>query len=105
MASKIDNQTPLPSAVGPPTPRTVARSGGDAGDAAAQPSGADSSDSLKLSGEAAGLVSAQREISAGAPNMDQAKIDALRSAIASGSYRINPQEIANRLIALERRLA
>lgn len=105
MASKIDNQTPLPSAVGPPTPRAVGRSGDAAGEGAAPSASPAGSDSLKLSGEAAGLISAQREISAGAPSMDQAKIDALRSAISAGTYRINPQEIASRLIALERKLA
>ncbi len=106
MASKIENQTPVPSAVGPPSPRTANRVGAESADASsAQSPGAAPTDRLQLSGEAAGLISAQREIASTAPSMDQAKIDALRAAISSGSYRINPQEIASRLIALERKLA
>jgi anti-sigma28 factor (negative regulator of flagellin synthesis) len=34
-----------------------------------------------------------------------AKIDALRAALAAGTYRINPAEIARRLDALERELS
>ena len=39
------------------------------------------------------------------PVMDQARIQAVRTALANGSYRIDPQEIAARLDALEQELA
>lgn len=62
-----------------------------------------SSDSVKLSGEAASLASLERSL-ADAPAIDEAKVTNLRAALESGSYRIDPQEIANRLSDLERAL-
>lgn len=102
MASKIDIPIPVPAASAPPVSRTSSKGGSDPG---AAPAAVPASDSLKLSGEASGLVSAQREISSSPPSMDQAKIDALRTAISAGTYQINPREIAVRLAALERKLA
>lgn len=102
MASKIDNQVPIAGAAGPPATRVAARGSSDPGKAPAAPT---ATDRLQLSGEASGLISAQREIASAEPNLDQVKIDALRAAIANGTYQINPQEIASRLLALERKLA
>lgn len=102
MASKIDIPIPIPAASTPPVSRASGKGGSDPG---AAPAAVPASDSLKLSGEASGLVSAQREISASPPSMDQAKIDALRASISAGTYQINPREIAVRLAALERKLA
>lgn len=103
MASKIDIPIPVPAASAPPVSRASSKAGGS--DPGAAPAAVPASDSLKLSGEASGLVSAQRELSASPPSMDQTKIDALRAAISAGTYQINPREIAVRLAALERKLA
>lgn len=101
MASRIDNPTPLPPSGGLPVTRAVNRAGSDHGEPAAP---VPASDRLQLSGEAAGMLTAQREVSAAPPAMDQARIDAIRADIAAGTYKINPHEIAARLIALERKL-
>jgi negative regulator of flagellin synthesis FlgM len=61
-------------------------------------------DDVRLTGESASLRALQREAKAGPPPMDMAKIDALRAALAAGTYRVNPQDIAERLDALEREL-
>lgn len=58
-------------------------------------------DSVQLSGEAAGLASLQREL-ASSPGYDEAKVAALRTMLDTGTYRVNPQEIAARLAQLER---
>jgi len=60
-------------------------------------------DSLRLTGEAAGLQALQREIKA-APAIDTAKVDAVREALASGTYRINPDVIAERMLELDAQL-
>lgn len=102
MASRIDNPNPITGAAGPPVSRPVNRAGNDQ-DAA--PAAVPADDRLQLSGEAAGMLTAQREVGAAPPPMDQARIDSIRADIAAGKYTINPQEIASRLIALERKLA
>jgi len=61
------------------------------------------SDSLRLTGEAAGLQALQRELTA-APAIDAAKVDAVREALALGRYRINPDTIAARMLELDRQL-
>ncbi|WP_028839353.1 flagellar biosynthesis anti-sigma factor FlgM [Thermomonas fusca] len=60
-------------------------------------------DSLRLTGQAVGLKAMARDLaSPGKPDM--ARIEEIRNAIDSGTYEINPQEIASRLLALEREL-
>jgi len=62
------------------------------------------SDSLHLTDEAAGLQVLQRELAA-APAIDRARVDAVREELASGNYRINPANIAQRMLALDGVLA
>ena len=87
-------ETPVVGAAGP------ARAGGarDAAVSATPPV-----DSLRLTGEAVGLKAMARDL-ATPSKLDTARIKEIRSALDSGSYEINPQEIANRLLALEREL-
>ncbi|TLX20714.1 MULTISPECIES: flagellar biosynthesis anti-sigma factor FlgM [Thermomonas] len=60
-------------------------------------------DSLRLTGQAVGLKAMARDLaSPGKPDM--ARIEEIRNAIDSGTYEIHPQEIASRLLALEREL-
>lgn len=61
------------------------------------------SDSLRLTGEAAGLQAIERELGS-QPAFDAAKVDRIRAALADGTYRVDPQEIALQLLALEREL-
>jgi len=85
-----------------------------AGNAAARPTGATSSagsevaavanaDSVKLSEEAADLAAVQKQLS-DAPSIDSARVAAVKALLDSGSYRVNPEEIARRLAQLEREL-
>ncbi|WP_374249565.1 flagellar biosynthesis anti-sigma factor FlgM [Thermomonas sp.] len=60
-------------------------------------------DSLRLTGEAVGIKTMAKDM-AQPSKLDMARIKEIRSAIDSGSYQINPQEIASRLLALEREL-
>lgn len=57
-------------------------------------------DSVELSGEMAAL----RKQLAEAPSIDAARVASVRAALESGSYRVDVQEIARRLTALERQL-
>lgn len=76
------------------------RAGGARGTAVA---GTPPADSLRLTGEAVGLKAMARDL-ANPAQLDMAKIKEIRSAIDSGTYEIHPQEIASRLLALEREL-
>ena len=60
-------------------------------------------DSLRLTGEAVGLKAMARDL-ANPSKLDMARIKEIRNSLDSGTYEINPQEIANRLLALEREL-
>jgi negative regulator of flagellin synthesis FlgM len=58
---------------------------------------------VRVSGEAAGLASLERSLSE-SPAFDTARVAALRSAIESGSYRADAEQIAARMAAMERML-
>lgn len=60
-------------------------------------------DSLRLTGEAAGLQALQRELAAN-PAMDMTRIEAVREALASGNYRVDPEAIATRMLDLDAQL-
>jgi negative regulator of flagellin synthesis FlgM len=61
------------------------------------------SDSVRLTGEAAGLQTLQRELSQ-APAIDAARVQAVKDALQNGSYRIDPDAIAGRMLELDRQL-
>jgi len=58
------------------------------------------SDSLHLTGEAAGLQVLQRDLAA-APAIDLTRVEAVREALANGHYKINPDKIAERMLELD----
>ncbi|AKC88006.1 flagellar biosynthesis anti-sigma factor FlgM [Pseudoxanthomonas suwonensis] len=60
-------------------------------------------DSLRLTGEAASLQALQRELAA-APAVDQARVAEVKQALESGSYRIDPAKIAERMLDLDEQL-
>lgn len=102
MTTKIDGPSP-------PTARIVdtaasaatARAGMDR----SKPVGAaPAADSVRLTGEATGLQAAvENQLGRGAP-LDMARVNAVKASLADGSYQVNPREIANRLVALERQM-
>lgn len=61
---------------------------------AAIPAKADASAKIELSSTAATLLSA-----GGAPEFDAAKVAAISKAIDEGSYKVNPEAIADKLLA------
>jgi negative regulator of flagellin synthesis FlgM len=70
-----------------------------------QPSAAPEGDSLRLTGEASGLQAMAHKLAAGPAGIDQARVEAVRAAIAAGTYQIDPARIADGLLGLERDLA
>lgn len=100
MANKIDGSLPGAGRVAGPT--AVPERAGAERSKPVDAVGA--TDSVRLTSEAASLQALSRKLAA-EPSMDMAKIQAVRSALESGSYQIDPQEIASRLAALERDLA
>jgi len=101
MTHKIDN-APLPRPLESVSTRPTSRAGAEreAPVAATPPA-----DSVRLTGEATGLQALERELGEAPASFDTARVDAVRAAIADGSYRIDPQAIADRMLSLERDLS
>jgi negative regulator of flagellin synthesis FlgM len=60
-------------------------------------------DSLRLTGEATSLQAMQRELST-APAIDAARVQAVRESLQNGTYAINPDAIASRMLELDQQL-
>jgi negative regulator of flagellin synthesis FlgM len=60
-------------------------------------------DSLRLTGEAASLQAMQRELS-NAPAINEARVQAVREALQSGTYKVNAEAIADGMLGLEDQL-
>ena len=99
MSQKIDGgiaaSTPVRQ-VATPT-RTAA-----AGNGAGRP--VEAADSLRLTGEATNLQALQRQLSS-ATAVDNARVQAVRDALENGSYRINPDAIAQRMLDMDNQLS
>lgn len=74
----------------------LARSPAGQGAAAAAPAG-----SAAANGRSAGLGGAVSDLVALGPPVDGDKVSALRQAIAEGRYRVDPEAIAERMIAAD----
>ena len=59
---------------------------------------------MRLTGEAAGLQALQRELGSAPAGLDVARVNEIRAAIADGNYRVDPQQIATRMLDLENAL-
>jgi negative regulator of flagellin synthesis FlgM len=60
-------------------------------------------DSLRLTGEATSLQALQRELST-APAIDAGRVQAVRESLQNGTYKINPDAIASRMLDLDQQL-
>lgn len=60
-------------------------------------------DTLRLTGHAVQLQSLSQQVTA-SPEVDLKRVAAVREALASGQYRIDPANIADRLMSLEHAL-
>lgn len=99
MNTKIDGlPSPLPRSPATPAPAPSAPAGAARGQGAVS-----SDDSVRLSGDAVDIVALARSM-AGSSAFDEAKVQAVRTALETGTYKIDAQEIARRLVQLERQL-
>ena len=82
------------------------KTGAAEGGATAKPAEGDTSastDQVDLSADAKTLKSLEAKIHT-FPEIDHAKVDAIRTAIAEGRYHVDPVRLAERFIALESEL-
>ncbi len=77
----------------------------DAGEAAADSSGQSGSgaDKVSLTGQAQQLRELETQL-ASEPVVDRQRVEAVRSAVEDGSFAVNPERIADKLINLEQAL-
>ena len=99
MSQKIDGNLQVPQALRSVT--TPASKPGVSTDAATRP--VEAADSLRLTGEATNLQALQRQLSS-ATAVDNARVQAVRDALENGSYRINPEAIAQRMLDMDQQL-
>ena len=69
----------------------------------AQESAGNASDRVSLTGEAQKLKELERDL-ASQPVVDSQRVNAVRDALADGSFAVNPQRIAEKMISLEQAL-
>ncbi len=79
---------------------TTGQAGSATANAPASPPAVPAADSADV-GKTEGLLAAIVQAAAELPSIDQARIDALRQAIADGSYQTDPHEIARKLLEIE----
>lgn len=102
MTQKIEGPSvPVTRAIGSVSGAQVARAG-DPRDKAIE--AANGGDSLRLTGEAAGMQALQRDLAI-RPAFDEAKVQAVRESLAAGTYKVDAEAIASRMLDLDARLA
>ena len=99
MVNKIDGISGQRPAV--PQPSQQAKSERADGERAQQP--AQTSDQLSLTSSAQ-LLKELNEAIAAAPEVDQSRVDAIKQAIADGSYQVDAGRIADKLLQLDDQL-
>ena len=80
---------------------TPASKPGVSSDAPARP--VEAADSLRLTGEATNLQAIERELTT-APAIDAQRVAAVRESLQNGTYKINPDAIASRMLDLDQQL-
>ena len=99
MSQKIDGNLQVPRHLRSVT--TPANKPGVSTDAAARP--VEAVDSLRLTGEATNLQAIERELTT-APAIDAQRVAAVRESLQNGTYKINPDAIASRMLDLDQQL-
>ena len=99
MSQNIDGNLQVPQALRSVT--TPANKPGVSTDAAARP--VEAADSLRLTGEATNLQAIERELTT-APAIDAQRVAAVRESLQNGTYKINPDAIASRMLDLDQQL-
>lgn len=101
MTHKIDGGVPAARLAETTRAAAPARAGAGRGEPVAATPG---TDSMRLTGEAEELKLLQRGLAATPPDFDAARVDALRAAIADGSYRVDADAVAARMLELDQAL-
>lgn len=102
MTQKIDGGTPVVRPADTGNTSATARAGSEHSQPVAATSAADS---VRLTGEAESLQALERELGSVPAGIDLARVNALRNSIADGSYQVDPQRIATRMLELDRDLS
>ena len=85
------------------TERGVKRAG-EAADAAAAPAKVTASgDGVRITDSARQLAALEQAIRS-MPDVNEAKVNEIRGAIANGTYQVSPERIADKLISMEKDL-
>lgn len=92
----------LPQASGNPGNGTAASAAGTAAGTGSSASAVRGTDQVKLTDSALALQQAARADDSSA--IDTKRVEQVRAAIASGSYQINPGNIADRMISMDGQL-
>lgn len=100
MSHKIEGSTPVGATVRTSATSAVSSSGSER---SAVTTSADSRDRLSLTGEATQLQSLARSLHQ-APVVDEARVQSVKEALNNGSYKIDDQAIANRMLTLDQQL-
>lgn len=93
MSQKIEGSLPTNATLRTSSVSSKVASAGE--DRTSPVSATSASDSVKLTGEATNLQTLQRQLSQ-APAVDASRVQAVKDSLQSGSYKINPDAIANR---------
>lgn len=99
MTQKIEGAMPSAIRSTSVAPNTRVASGAER----TKPVEASESDSLRLTGEATGLQTLQRTLAA-APAINEARVAEVKAAIDAGTYKVNPDAIASRMLELDKQL-
>lgn len=97
MSIKVESNAPSP-ALTRTDAVSLARAGGDRSAAIAATA---STDTLVMTNEATVLKAMENGLARDHGAFNAAKVEALRSAIADGSYQVNPDRIAGRIVEIE----
>ena len=104
MASKITVMEPKPARVAPnAAARALPGSTSGSGNGGSSEPAAAATD-VQLTGAARGLAAIEESLRA-LPAVDELRVAAVRQRIEDGSYEIDPQRVADRLLRLEADLA
>jgi len=92
----------------PVTPTSTGQAGSaksaDAASSTNTPATASSGADLADVGQTEALLQTIIQAASNTPGIDQAKVNELQQAIASGAYQTNPQSIAQKIVELEAQL-
>ncbi|KLD76213.1 flagellar biosynthesis anti-sigma factor FlgM [Xanthomonas hyacinthi] len=104
MSQKIEGSLPSQATLRTTAVSTKAASGASEDGQTRAVDATAATDSLRLTGEASGLQTLQRQLSA-APAVDSKRVESVRGSLQSGSYTINPDVVASRMLDMDQQLS